>query len=137
MKPRIAAESAALVVLLAATWLVVGFALREASSAAVSAGRTVFTVAGLAALVWLPGLRTAGETPRRVRWGPVVILGLTGVTAYVMLIGLPLIVYAQGSGIPWAEVATVIPLIVLIADGSNRTRRILTARRASAERQAA
>ena len=64
-------------------------------------------------------------------------LGTAVVTAYVMIIGLPLILFAQGSDIPWAVAATVIPLVVLIADGTNRTRRVLMARRATAERQAA
>jgi hypothetical protein len=64
------------------------------------------------------------------------VISVIVVTAYVMIIGLPLILFAQGSDIPWAMAATVIPLIVLIADGTNRTRRILMARRATAERQA-
>jgi len=65
------------------------------------------------------------------------VISVVVVTAYVMIIGLPLILFAQGSDIPWAVAATVIPLVVLIADGTNRTRRVLMARRATAERQAA
>lgn len=87
----LAVSSVALVVLLAATWLVVGASLLEATAAVVSAGRTAFTVAGLAALTaWLsaraplsaPAGRAAATRPYRRR--EVVLLAATGVTAYTV-----------------------------------------------------
>ncbi|MFD3448444.1 hypothetical protein ACFDTO_28000 [Microbacteriaceae bacterium 4G12] len=95
------ASSVALVVLLAATWLVVGASLREASPAVVAAGRTAFTVAGLAALTaWLsardvapsraypaaPGSAAAARrsAARPYRRGEVLLLAGTGVSAYTV-----------------------------------------------------
>lgn len=90
---RLAWESAVLVVLLGSTWLIVGASLREASAAIVSAGRTAFTVLGLLALTWWSASPTRSSTTRehptpavssRYRWWQVVLLALTGVTAYTI-----------------------------------------------------
>ncbi len=98
--PGLAASSVALVVLLTATWLVVGTSLLEASAAVVSAGRVAFTVAGLAALT--AGLSARASSPsaspaapgsaapdsvgavRPYRTREVVLLAATGVTAYTV-----------------------------------------------------
>jgi drug/metabolite transporter (DMT)-like permease len=91
------AQSVALVLLLASTWLVVGASLHEASAAVVSAGRTAFTVLGLAVLTgWLSrrGPKPVAEPGRhpvpdavvapRYRWWQVLLLAGTGVTAYTV-----------------------------------------------------
>ena len=80
--------SVALVLLLASTWLVVSASLHGASTAIVSGSRTGFTVLGLLALTWITHAR--GLRPHRVEARPytlwqVVLLGLTGVTAYTVL----------------------------------------------------
>jgi drug/metabolite transporter (DMT)-like permease len=88
-------RSSALVVLLASTWLIVGASLHEASTAVVSAGRTVFTVGGLVALTgWLSAraATTAARTPAPdvrsatdpYRWWQLVLLALSGVSAYTV-----------------------------------------------------
>jgi drug/metabolite transporter (DMT)-like permease len=84
-----------LVVLLASTWLIVGASLHEASTAVVSAGRTVFTVGGLVALTgWLSAraATTAARTPAPdvrsatdpYRWWQLLLLALSGVSAYTV-----------------------------------------------------
>ena len=88
-------RSSALVVLLASTWLIVGASLHEASTAVVSAGRTVFTVGGLVALSgWLSAraattaARTSAPDVRSAtdpyRWWQLVLLALSGVSAYTV-----------------------------------------------------
>src|SRR5690242_18549327 len=75
---RLAGESAAQVLLLTATWLVVGTALHSASPAVVAAGRTAFTVAGLLVL-------TRFSITTNYRWWQITLLAATGVTAYTLL----------------------------------------------------
>jgi drug/metabolite transporter (DMT)-like permease len=100
---RLVLESAALIVLLALTWLVVGTALHGASASIVAAGRSGFTVLGLLGLsVWMGGQSsragrtlsvgavgsdawsgpTDGSAPR---WWQLALLAATGVTAYTVL----------------------------------------------------
>ena len=90
-------RSSALVVLLASTWLIVGASLQGASTAVVSAGRTIFTVGGLLALSWWAANRSAVNvtanthapdsgrrkpTPYR-RW-QLLLLAVSGVSAYTV-----------------------------------------------------
>ncbi|WP_431030987.1 DMT family transporter [Plantibacter sp. RU18] len=88
-------RSAALIVLLASTWLIVGASLQEASTAVVSAGRTIFTVGGLLALSWWTTHRGGVNAPdapapvvRRAptpyRWWQLLLLALSGVNAYTL-----------------------------------------------------
>ncbi|WP_267422054.1 MULTISPECIES: DMT family transporter [unclassified Curtobacterium] len=88
-------RSSALVLLLASTWLIVGAALHDASTAVVSAGRTVFTVGRLSALSWWTTARatsSAARTPAPdvrsgsgpYRWWQLVLLALSGVSAYTV-----------------------------------------------------
>lgn len=90
---RLTWESVVLVALLASTWLIVGASLQQASTAIVSAGRTGFTVLGLMTLTWWSASRTPASTtpenstpavPSRYRWWQVMLLALTGVTAYTV-----------------------------------------------------
>lgn len=88
-------RSSALVLLLASTWLIVGASLQEASTAVVSAGRTIFTVAGLLALSWWATSRVAVNDAKRpapdhrseptpYRWWQLLLLALSGVSAYTV-----------------------------------------------------
>ncbi|MEU1707615.1 DMT family transporter [Streptomyces sp. NPDC005706] len=121
-KARLAWQSAALVVLLASTWLIVQASLRGASTATVSAGRTGFTVLGLLALTWWSASRTAPAgkehsvaAPRpRYRWWQVAILALTGVTAYTLLSTLA--ISLAGPALP-ALGMSLTPAVVLLAEG--------------------
>ncbi|WP_305785367.1 DMT family transporter [Symbioplanes lichenis] len=109
MRARLAAESAAQVLLLTATWLVVDSALRGASSGIVSAGRTAFTVIGLLVLTRFSRSPAAGG----YRWGQVVLLAGTGVTAYTML---STVAIAQaGPALP-SLVLALAPAVVLAAE---------------------
>ncbi|WP_306210486.1 hypothetical protein, partial [Actinoplanes sp. RD1] len=117
MRARLAAESAAQVLLLAATWLVVDTALRGASSGLVSAGRTAFTVLGLLVLTRLSRPGTAGAG---YRWWQIALLAGTGVTAYTML---STVAIAQaGPALP-SLVLALAPAVVLAAESAlGRTR---------------
>lgn len=90
MKPwRLAVDSVLLVLLLASTWILVALTLTGTSVAVASAGRTVFTVGGLALLSALVTRRQGAGTGGRVavprmRRGTTVILALTGVSAYTI-----------------------------------------------------
>ncbi|GAA2519067.1 DMT family transporter [Winogradskya humida] len=111
-RTRLFARSGALILLLGATWLVVGVSLRDASTAAVAAGRTGFTVLGLAALTW----RTAPVgTPalRAYRWWQIVILAGTGVTAYTVFSTVAIAL--AGPALP-SLVLCLAPAVVLVAE---------------------
>jgi drug/metabolite transporter (DMT)-like permease len=88
-------RSSVLVLLLASTWLIVGASLQEASTAVVSAGRTIFTVGGLLALSWWLTTRAALNTAKTptpesrdvmtpYRLWQVLLLALSGVSAYTV-----------------------------------------------------
>ncbi|TCJ21605.1 hypothetical protein E0W80_16075 [Microbacterium sp. PI-1] len=89
---RLALESLALVVLLAATWVVAGYTLEGAGVGVVSAGRTGFAALGLLLLALLSrrgGRRSAPTHPpvsaRRYTWWQLGVLAFTGVAGYTML----------------------------------------------------
>lgn len=117
-------ESAALVILLASTWLIVASSLHEASPAVVSAGRTGFTVLGLLALTWWSTFRTttsssvgghgALSAAPPYRWWQVVFLALTGVTAYTVLSTVA--INLAGPALPTLVMALT-PAVVLVAEG--------------------
>ncbi|WP_406300797.1 DMT family transporter (plasmid) [Embleya sp. NBC_00888] len=115
-------QSAALVVLLASTWLIVGASLHNASTGIVSAGRTGFTVVGLLALSWRSMFTTSTATAEppvptpapRYRWWQVVILALTGVTAYTMFSTVA--ISLAGPALP-ALAMSLTPAVVLLAEG--------------------
>lgn len=122
-KMRLVWESVALVSLLASTWLVVGASLHEASTAVVSAGRTSFTVLGLLALTWW--LTRRGESapardhpieahPPRYRWWQILILAMTGVTAYTVLSTIA--ISLAGPALP-TLVMSLTPAVVLAVEG--------------------
>ncbi|MFF1353306.1 DMT family transporter [Streptomyces sp. NPDC058297] len=121
-KALLAWQSAALVVLLTSTWLIVQASLRGASTATVSAGRTGFTVLGLLALTWWSASRTApaGEAlpvaapSPPCRWWQVAILALTGVTAYTLLSTVA--ISLAGPALP-ALGMSLTPAVVLLAEG--------------------
>ncbi|NUW46036.1 DMT family transporter [Nonomuraea rhodomycinica] len=114
---RLIWQSAALVVLLASTWLIVEASLRGASTAIVSAGRTAFTVLGLLALTWWPSAGAApaarGRKGVRYRWWQIVLLALTGVTAYTVLSTVA--ISLAGPALP-ALTLSLTPAVVLIAE---------------------
>jgi drug/metabolite transporter (DMT)-like permease len=117
-------RSSALVVLLAFTWLIVGASLSQASTAVVSAGRTIFTVGGLLALSWWVTHRaavSAGNTPapavRREpapyrRW-QLLLLALSGVSAYTVFSTVA--INFAGPVLP-SLVLTLAPAAVLVAE---------------------
>ncbi|WP_177227246.1 DMT family transporter [Nonomuraea pusilla] len=114
---RLIWQSVALVVLLASTWLIVEASLRDASTAIVSAGRTGFTVLGLLALTWWSPAGAAPVTKdtkeARYRWWQVVLLALTGVTAYTVLSTVA--ISLAGPALP-ALALSLTPAVVLIAE---------------------
>jgi drug/metabolite transporter (DMT)-like permease len=111
---RLGVQSVALVILLASTWLLVGTSLTSADTATVSAGRTVFTVLGLAALTHLPGLQRE-KPPRHPRptTVQVTLLGLTGVTAYTVFSTAAIAL--AGPALP-SLLISLTPAVVLVAD---------------------
>lgn len=119
---RLLAQSAALVVLLASTWLIVGASLRGASVAVVSAGRTGFAVLGLSALTWWSASRAAASTHDEnaagavapaYRWWQLLLLALTGVTAYTVLSTIA--INLAGPALPTLVMALT-PAVVLAAE---------------------
>ncbi|MFI6294688.1 DMT family transporter [Nonomuraea sp. NPDC050790] len=111
---RLIWQSACLVLLLASTWLIVEASLRDASTSIVSAGRTAFTVLGLLALTWWsPAPGTPDRRTTRYRWWQVVLLALTGVTAYTVLSTVA--ISLAGPALP-ALALSLTPAVVLIAE---------------------
>ncbi|MFI9560331.1 DMT family transporter [Nonomuraea endophytica] len=111
---RLIWQSAALVILLASTWLVVEASLRDASTAIVSAGRTAFTVLGLLALTWwTPASASPAAPATRYRWWQIGLLALTGVTAYTVLSTVA--ISLAGPALP-ALTLSLTPAVVLIAE---------------------
>ncbi|MCW3839568.1 DMT family transporter [Micromonospora yasonensis] len=119
---RLVRESAALVTLLASTWLMVGASLHEAGIATVSAGRTGFAVLGLLTLTWWSTLRASSSTGKhsthavapRYRWWQVALLALSGVTAYTVLSTVA--INLAGPALP-TLVMSLTPAVVLVAEG--------------------
>lgn len=121
---RLLGESAALIALLASTWLIVDASLHEASAAIVSVGRTGFTVLGLLALTWWmtrraapasAGRRSAQPLAPRYRWWQLVLLALTGVTAYTVFSTVA--INLAGPVLP-TLVMLLTPAVVLVAEGA-------------------
>jgi len=85
---RLALDSVLLVLLLASTWVLVALTLTGTSVAVASAGRTVFTVGGLALLSAFVTRRkdagAGGTVSPRIPRRTTVILALTGVSAYTI-----------------------------------------------------
>ncbi len=88
---RLALPSLALVLLLAATWVVVGVALAGAGTGVVSAGRTVFAAFGLLLLLGATRRASSGgprgsilHPARYTPWQLIVLAG-TGVAGYTVL----------------------------------------------------
>ena len=125
---RLALESIALVVLLAATWVIAGLALQGAGIGVVSAGRTGFAALGLLLLVLLSH---RGETrfapaasppraPRRYSWWQLGVLSITGVAGYTLLSTLAIAL--AGPTIP-SLVLALSPVVVLLLESAlNRVR---------------
>ncbi|WP_343951561.1 DMT family transporter [Nonomuraea longicatena] len=112
---RLIWQSAALVVLLASTWLVVQASLEGASTGIVSAGRTAFTVLGLLALTWWSPAGPAPPAAKSTayRWWQVALLALTGVTAYTVLSTVA--ISLAGPVLP-SLALSLTPAVVLIAE---------------------
>ncbi|MFE0148951.1 DMT family transporter [Nonomuraea sp. NPDC059007] len=111
---RLIWQSAALVLLLASTWLVVEASLRDASTGIVSAGRTAFTVLGLVALTWWsPASAPPASRATGYRWWQIGLLALTGVTAYTVLSTVA--ISLAGPALP-ALTLSLTPAVVLIAE---------------------
>ncbi|MFI6396049.1 DMT family transporter [Nonomuraea sp. NPDC050547] len=111
---RLIWQSAALVLLLASTWLVVEASLRDASTGIVSAGRTAFTVLGLVALTWWSPASASPASPATgYRWWQIGLLALTGVTAYTVLSTVA--ISLAGPALP-ALTLSLTPAVVLIAE---------------------
>ncbi|MEV4891434.1 DMT family transporter [Nonomuraea sp. NPDC055795] len=111
---RLIWQSAALVLLLASTWLVVEASLRDASTGIVSAGRTAFTVLGLVALTWWsPASASPASRATGYRWWQIGLLALTGVTAYTVLSTVA--ISLAGPALP-ALTLSLTPAVVLIAE---------------------
>jgi len=119
------AQSIALVLLLAATWLVVGASLEGTGAAVVSAGRTGFTVLGLFALTALLSVRGdgphGGAAPARpYRWWQLALLAGTGVTAYT--VASTVAIELAGPVLPTLVLALT-PAVVLAAESAIARRR--------------
>lgn len=119
-RARLLAESAALIVLLASTWLIVGASLQGASVAVVSAGRTGFAALGLSALTWWSASRAVASTDTEdlavapaYRWWQLLLLALTGVTAYTVLSTIA--IHLAGPALPTLVLALT-PAVVLAAE---------------------
>ncbi|WP_350350242.1 DMT family transporter [Microbacterium sp. A8/3-1] len=113
-------ESLLLVVLLAATWVIAGFALEGAGVGVVAAGRAGFAALGLFLLTLLPrrgGARSAppDRTPagRGCAWWQLGILSLTGVTGYTVLSTVA--ISLAGPAIP-SLILALSPVVTLVAE---------------------
>lgn len=111
---RLALGSLALVVLLAATWVVAGIALQGAGVGVVSAGRTAFAALGLLAVATLARGRSLRTAPRYVGW-QLAILAVTGVAGYTMLSTLA--IARAGPTIP-SLVLALTPVAVLLLESA-------------------
>ncbi|MGH3691204.1 MAG: DMT family transporter [Microbacterium sp.] len=111
---RLAVESAALVVLLAATWVIAGFALQGAGVGVVSAGRTLFAALGLLAVVALTRSSTTRSAPRYTA-GQLAVLAVTGVAGYTMLSTLAIAL--AGPTIP-SLILALSPVVVLLLESA-------------------
>lgn len=111
---RLALESVALVVLLAATWVIAGVALQGAGVAVVSAGRTGFAVLGLVAVATLARPPSPATAPR-YSGGELAALAVTGVAGYTMLSTLAIAL--AGPAIP-SLVLALSPVVVLLLESA-------------------
>lgn len=111
---RLALESVALVVLLAATWVIAGVALQGAGVAVVSAGRTGFAVLGLVAVATLARPPSPATAPR-YSGGELAALAVTGVAGYTMLSTLAIAL--AGPAIP-SLVLSLSPVVVLLLESA-------------------
>lgn len=120
-------ESLLLVVLLAATWVIAGFALEGAGVGVVAAGRAGFAALGLFLLTLLSrrgGARSApaDRTPaaRGYAWWQLGILSVTGVTGYTVLSTVA--ISLAGPAIP-SLILALSPVVTLVAESLlNRVR---------------
>lgn len=119
---RLVGESLALVVLLAATWVIAGIALQGAGVGVVSAGRTGFAAFGLLLLVLLSnpsGGRSAPPAPlasvHRRPWWQVVVLSVTGVAGYTLLSTVAIAL--AGPTIP-SLILALSPVVVLLLESA-------------------
>ncbi|WP_287901922.1 DMT family transporter [Arthrobacter sp.] len=113
---RLAVDSVLLVLLLASTWILVAFTLTGTSVAVASAGRTVFTVGGLAllsALVARGRASAGGAALPRMRRGTTVILAITGVSAYTIFSTAA--IHFAGAAVP-ALIMVGTPLTVMVIE---------------------
>lgn len=125
---RLVLESLALVVLLAATWVIAGLALQGAGVGVVSAGRTGFAAVGLFLLVLLShrgGTRSAPTDPpaavRSYRWWQLVVLSVTGVAGYTLLSTLAIAL--AGPTIP-SLILALSPVVVLLLESALKRARV-------------
>ncbi|MFJ6533764.1 DMT family transporter [Microbacterium sp. NPDC091662] len=116
---RLALESVALVVLLAATWVIAGIALEGSGVGVVSAGRTAFAALGLLAVVSLARSSSPRSGPRYTGW-QLVILAVTGVAGYTMLSTLAIAL--AGPTIPSLVLALSPAVVLLLESALARTR---------------
>lgn len=113
---RLVAPSLALIVLLAATWVVAGIALQGAGVGVVSAGRTGFATVGMLLLVAFTRER-ATDLPSIPPYtaGQLSILALTGVAGYTMLSTLAIAL--AGPAIP-SLILALSPVVVLLLESA-------------------
>lgn len=118
---RLALESIALVVLLAATWVIAGLALQGAGVGVVSAGRTGFAALGLLLLVLLShqrGTRSSPAAPTVIgpySWWQLGVLAVTGVAGYTLLSTLAIAL--AGPTIP-SLILALSPVVVLLLESA-------------------
>lgn len=119
---RLASQSVALVILLASTWVIVGLALTDTGTGAVSAGRTVFASLGLLLLATVTRTdrsrpRARADDARPVAYTPTQLLVLagTGVAGYTVLSTVA--IDLAGPTLP-SLVMALSPAVVLIAEAA-------------------
>lgn len=114
---RLVVPSIALIVLLAATWVVAGLALQGAGVGVVSAGRTGFATVGMLLLVTFARREREPDLPpvRPYTAGQLSILAITGVAGYTMLSTLAIAL--AGPAIP-SLILALSPVVVLLLESA-------------------
>ncbi|GAA1234671.1 drug/metabolite transporter (DMT)-like permease [Microbacterium phyllosphaerae] len=116
---RLVGESLALVVLLAATWVIAGIAVQGAGVGVVSAGRAGFAALGLLLLVLLSSRGGGRSDPpasvrRLPRW-QLAVLSVTGVAGYTLLSTVAIAL--AGPAVP-SLILALSPVVVLVLESA-------------------